>query len=283
MKAIIIAVPGGPEVLKLVQYPDPVLAEGQVLIKVKAAGINRPDIFQRKGNYPAPAGAPQDIPGLEVAGVIEESGSHSTRWKKGDRVCALVGGGGYASLVAVNENHCLPIPSDFNFIEAAALPECLFTVWHNVFQRGNLKQGESLLVHGGSGGIGSFAIKLASALGSDVYATASSDLKCHKCLEWGAKTCFNHHNEDFATALKPIGVDVILDSVGGDYIAKNLSILKPDGRLIFINAVSGANGDFNVFELMHKRITITGSTLRARSAEFKSALAADVEKHVWPL
>ena len=283
MKAVIIAIPGGPEVLKLVEYPDPDPQNGEVLIKVKAAGINRPDIFQRKGNYPAPPGASQDIPGLEVAGTVEALGPGCTRWKKGDSVCALVGGGGYASLIAVNENHCLPVPHDFSFVEAASLPECLFTVWHNVFQRGQLKPGESLLVHGGSGGIGSFAIKLATVLGAIVYATAGSELKCHKCLEWGAKACINYQQEDFEIVLKESGVDVILDMVGGDFVTKNLSLLRPDGRLVFINAVKGSNASFNVFEIMHRRLTITGSTLRARTAEFKSALAHDVELNVWPL
>ncbi len=283
MKAIVIKEPGGPDVLQLRDYPDPVLQAGEVLINVKAAGVNRPDIFQRKGNYAAPPGVVSDIPGLEVSGIVSDLGQGSQRWKIGDRVCALVSGGGYASAIAVDERHCLPLPSNVSFVEGAALPEGLFTVWHNVFQRGLLQPGESLLVHGGSGGVGCIAIKLATESGSRVYATAGSGPKCKACMDWGATACFNYHKEDFATILKNDGVDVILDMVGGDYIEKNLSILRPDGRLVFINAMKGPKGAFNVFDIMQRRLTITGSTLRPRSALFKAELAREIENRIWPM
>jgi NADPH2:quinone reductase len=283
MKAVVIKEPGGPEVLQIQDFPDPVPQAGEVLIDVKAAGVNRSDIFQRKGNYPPPPGVVSDIPGLEVAGIVSDLGQGSQRWKIGDRVCALVSGGGYASTIAVDERHCLPLPVKVSFIEGAALPEGLFTIWHNVFQRGRLQPGESLLVHGGSGGVGCIAIKLATVLGSRVYATASNEFKCKACMDWGASACFNYHKEDFATILKNDGVDVILDMVGGDYIGKNLSILRPDGRLVFINAMKGPNGVFNVFDIMQRRLTITGSTLRPRSALFKAELAGEIENRIWPL
>jgi putative PIG3 family NAD(P)H quinone oxidoreductase len=283
MQAIVITQPGGPEVLKERAWPRPDPAPHEVLIRVKAAGVNRPDVMQRKGGYPAPAGVPANIPGLEVAGIVEACGSEVQRWQPGDAVCALVGGGGYAEYVVADARHCLPVPFNWTMEEAASLPETVFTVWHNVFQRGQLRAGESLLVHGGSSGIGITAIQLARAFGARVYATAGSAHKCGACTELGALRCINYKTEDFAAILEGEGVDVILDMVGGDYTPRNLRILKPDGRLVFINAMQGSRGEFNALLLMQKRLTITGSTLRSRDADFKARLAADIEKHVWPV
>ncbi|MFB9863710.1 NAD(P)H-quinone oxidoreductase [Rufibacter immobilis] len=283
MKAVVISAPGAPEVLQVQERPVPTPEAHQVLVRVKAAGVNRPDVAQRKGNYPPPAGAPADIPGLEIAGVIEACGAHVERWQKGEAVCALLPGGGYAEYVVVDARHCLPLPQDWSFEEAASLPETVFTVWHNVFQRGQLKAGENFLVHGGSSGIGITAIQLAKALGARVFATAGSAEKCRACEELGAERCLNYKTENFEEALQPEGVDVILDMVGGDYLPKNLNLLHPDGRLVFINAMQGAKGEFNVMQVMQKRLTLTGSTLRPRDADFKAALAAEIEQHVWPL
>jgi putative PIG3 family NAD(P)H quinone oxidoreductase len=283
MKAVVITGSGPAEVLKIQERPIPQFSENQVLIEVNAAGVNRPDVAQRRGKYPAPAGYPQDIPGLEVAGIIIECGLAVTRWKPGDLVCALVGGGGYAEYVAAYAGHCLPLPKGWNFAEAASLPETVFTVWHNVFQRGGLSKGEHLLVHGGTSGIGITAIQLAKALGGKVSATAGSSEKCESCLALGAENCINYKTEDFEKVLKGEGVDVVLDMVGGDYIVKNLRLLKKDGRLVFINSSMGSEGSFDVRDLMQRRLTITGSTLRNREPEFKTALAAEVEKNVWPV
>ena len=283
MKAVVISAPGAPEVLQVQERPVPTPEAHQVLVRVKAAGVNRPDVAQRKGNYPPPAGAPADIPGLEMAGVIEACGAHVERWQKGEAVCALLPGGGYAEYVVVDARHCLPLPQGWSFEEAASLPETVFTVWHNVFQRGQLKAGENFLVHGGSSGIGITAIQLAKALGARVFATAGSAEKCRACEELGAERCLNYKTEDFEEALKPEGLDVILDMVGGDYLPKNLNLLKPDGRLVFINAMQGAKGEFSMMQVMQKRLTLTGSTLRPRDADFKAALAAEIEQHVWPL
>jgi NADPH:quinone reductase len=283
MKAIVITAPGAPDVLKLQEKTVPALLSHQVLIKVKAAGVNRPDVAQRKGHYPPPAGAPADIPGLEVAGLVEAFGSEVTRWQPGDAVCALLPGGGYAEYAVVDARHCLPVPTNWTFAEAASLPETIFTVWHNVFQRGNLQPSEAFLVHGGSSGIGITAIQLAKAWGATVYATAGTKEKCRACEALGADQCLNYKTENFAQTLKEKGVDVILDMVGGDYIAKNLDILNPDGRLVFINAMQGAKGEFDIRQIMQKRLTITGSTLRPRDADFKAALTTDIERQVWPL
>ncbi len=283
MKAIIITNPGGPDVLKPAERPIPVPEENEVLIKIKAAGINRPDIAQRQGRYPAPPGAPADIPGLEVSGIIEECGSKVTRWKKGDEVCALLSGGGYAEYVTVPAGQCLPIPEGFSFEQAASLPETMFTVWNNVFQRGALKQGENFLVHGGSSGIGVTAIQLAKAIGATVFATAGTQEKVEACLELGADKCINYKEDDFAKILEDEGVDVILDMIGGDYVPKNIRLLRPDGRMVFINAMKGGEMDLNIRDIMKKRLIITGSTLRNRETFFKSALAEEIEKHVWPL
>ncbi|MCE7068033.1 NAD(P)H-quinone oxidoreductase [Dyadobacter sp. CY326] len=288
MKAIVITQPGEPEVLQIMDREIRQTADNEVLIKIFAAGVNRPDVFQRKGNYPTPAWAPQDIPGLEVAGVVAEVGKSVSKFKIGDQVCALLAGGGYAEYVAVNEGHCLPVPSGFDFVQAASLPETVFTVWHNAFQRGKLISGEHFLVHGGTSGIGITAIQLAKAFGAKVFATAGSADKCEACLALGADICVNYKTEDFEEKLTESGVDVILDMVGGDYIPKNIRLLRNDGRLVIINTMkggkvdSGANGiDFSL--IMKKRLTITGSTLRNRDNDFKTALADEIYKNVWPI
>ncbi|MEO6683259.1 MAG: NAD(P)H-quinone oxidoreductase [Ginsengibacter sp.] len=283
MKAMIITRPGNADVLQIAERSIPVPLDNEVLIKIKAAGINRPDIAQRKGSYPAPPGAPADIPGLEVAGIVEECGKDVKRWKKGDEICALLSGGGYAEYATVAEGQCLPVPKGFTFAEAASLPETVFTVWHNVFQRGALKSGENLLVHGGSSGIGITAIQIATALGSTVFATAGSDTKCKACIELGAKDCINYKEVDFETKLESIGVDVILDMIGGDYVPKNMRLLRPDGRMVFINAMKGSEMNLDIRDIMKKRLSISGSTLRNRSVSFKSALAQEIETTVWPL
>jgi len=283
MKAVIITQPGAPNVLQVQERDTPSPARDQVLIEVKAAGVNRPDTFQRKGNYPAPQGVPHDIPGLEVAGIISRCGENVSRWKSGDRVCALLGGAGYAGYAVASEDHCLPVPDGWNFVQAASLPETVFTVWHNVFQRGRLQSDEHLLIHGGSSGIGITAIQLAKALGSKVSITAGSDAKCASCHELGADQTINYQEVDFEEVLKGEGVDVILDMIGGDYIPKNLRLLKDDGRLVFINAMKGGKAEFNALDIMRRRLVITGSTLRSRSSAFKASLASAVYKHVWPL
>ena len=283
MKAIVISRPGPPDVLQLQDKDKPTPQAHEVLIRIKAAGVNRPDIFQRKGNYPAPDGAPQDIPGLEISGVIETVGSMTSRWKEGDRVCALLAGGGYAEYAVVSEHHCLPLPLDWSYEEAASLPETIFTVWHNVFERGALKSGEHILIHGGSSGIGITAIQLAKAFRVKVSVTAGSEEKCRACRELGADTAINYKIQDFEDMLKADGVDVILEMVGGDYIPKDLRLLKNAGRLVFINAVKGGKGEFNALDIMRRRLTITGSTLRARDDAFKATLTEAVLRHVWPV
>ncbi|MGK6351186.1 NAD(P)H-quinone oxidoreductase [Parapedobacter sp. DT-150] len=283
MQAVVITEYGDAEGLKLRQRPRPEPGVDEVLIKVHAAGINRPDVFQRTGNYPAPAGVVQDIPGLEVAGVVDACGDQVSRWKPGDKVCALVPGGGYAEYAAVNASHCLPVPDGLDFLEAACLPETVFTVWHNVFQRGRLQRGETLLVHGGSGGIGTTAIQLATGFGAQVYATAGSPEKCTFCEQLGAETCINYQEDDFAERLAGKRIDVILDSIGAPYFERHLSLLADEGRLVFINAVGGRLAQVNITALMQRRITLTGSTLRSRDAAFKGALREAVETQVWPL
>lgn len=292
MKAIVITQPGAPEVLQIQEREMPRPTGSEVLIKVYAAGVNRPDVFQRKGNYPPPPGAPQDIPGLEVAGIIEQIGPDVTQWKPGDRVCALLAGGGYAEYALAQASHCLPVPESFGrdgdrFTEAASLPETVFTVWHNVFQRGRLQPGERFLVHGGSSGIGITAIQLAKAFGAEVFTTAGSDEKCAACNALGADISINYKTSDFEVALKPFGADVILDMVGGDYIPKNLRLLREEGRMVFINTMKGGKVkgadevDFGL--VMRKRLTVTGSTLRNRDYAFKAALTSDIRQHVWPV
>jgi NADPH:quinone reductase len=287
MKAIVITQPGGPEVLQLQERPAPSVSAGEVLVKVGAAGVNRPDVAQRKGSYPPPAWTSPDIPGLEIAGTIVETGAGVTRWKVGDKVCALVTGGGYAEYCTVPEGQCLPIPGKLNFVEAASLPETFFTVWSNVFDRGQLKPGETLLVHGGSSGIGVAAIQMAVALGSKVYITAGSDEKCKFCEDLGAERAINYKTENFKEVIKQItnakGVDVILDMVGGDYVANNIKSLADDGRLVMINMMAGKDVTVDLAPVMSKRLTITGSTLRSRDTVFKSAIARKLEEHLWPL
>lgn len=283
MKAIIITQPGGPEVLQLQERSIPSPAANEVLIKIKAAGVNRPDVIQRKGNYAPPSGVPEDIPGLEIAGIVEQCGDAVTTLKNGDPVCALIGGAGYAEYAVAYAAHCLPIPQDFDYIEAASLPETMLTVWHNVFQRGQLKAGENFLVHGGSSGIGITAIQMAKAFGAQVFATAGSKEKCDACISLGADKCINYKQDDFEMVLKPQAIDVILDMIGGDYTEKNLRLLNTDGRLIFINAMKGGKASFDAIDIMRRRLTITGSTLRNRDAAFKAALVAEVHKYIWPI
>jgi NADPH2:quinone reductase len=283
MKAVIITTPGLPKVLAIQEREDPIPAAGEVLIRVHAAGVNRPDIAQRQGNYPAPPGVSTEIPGLEVAGVIEACGPSVKRWKRGDRVCALLSGGGYAELVKVVEGQCLPIPDAMDFSDAAGLPETVFTVWHNVFQRGKLMAGETLLIHGGSSGIGITAIQLAKAFGARVVVTVGSDEKGVACLALGADRYINYKTQDFEAALVGYGINVILDMIGGSYFEKNINLLEADGRLVFINAMDGNIVLLDIRKIMQKRITISGSTLRARDSGFKIALAEEVEKYVWPV
>ena len=287
MKAVVITHPGGPEVLQMQDRPKPSFGPNEVLVKVSAAGINRPDIFQRKGNYPPPAGAPQDIPGLEIAGTIAEVGADVTRWKVGDKVCALITGGGYAEYCNVPEGQCLPVPGNLTFAEAASLPETFFTVWTNVFDRGKLQASESLLVHGGSSGIGVAAIQMATAMGSTVYVTAGSDEKCKFCEDLGAAKAINYNTEDFTPAIAQLtdnkGVNVILDMIGGNYTPGNIQSLAEEGRLVMINTMKGKDVQVDLSQVMRKRLIITGSMLRSREIAFKAAIAQNLEKYIWPL
>ena len=286
MTAIAISEPGGPMVLKPEKRDTPRPGAGEILIRVRAAGVNRPDVLQRKGAYPAPPGA-SDLPGLEVSGEVAALGDGVRRWRVGDAVCALTAGGGYAEYVTVHESNALPLPPGFTFTEAAALPETFFTVWHNVFQRGGLKPGETLLVHGGSSGIGTTAIQLAAALGSTVLATAGSADKCAACEKLGAVRAINYREEDFVAVVKEAtggaGADVILDMVGGDYVQRNYHAAAVEGRIVQIATQGGAVASADFARLMMKRLTHTGSTLRPRTIAFKGEIAAALEAHVWPL
>jgi len=286
MIAIEIREPGEPDVLTAVERPMPTLAGGDVLIKVAAAGVNRPDVFQRRGRYPPPPGA-SDIPGLEVAGTIASVASDVTAFRPGDRVCALVAGGGYAEYCAAPAVQCLPVPRGLDMTAAAAIPETCFTVWTNVFDRGRLRAGESVLIHGGSSGIGTTAIQLASAQGARVFATAGSAEKCAACERLGAERAINYRDEDFAVVVKALtqsrGVDLILDMVGGDYFARNIDALAVEGRLVEIATLHGVKVEMNIQTIMQKRLTVTGSTLRARPVADKGAIASAVHAHVWPL
>lgn len=286
MRAIEISQPGGPEVLQLCERPIPTLGAGEVLIKVHAAGINRPDVFQRKGAYPAPAGA-SDLPGLEVAGEIVSGDLAGSSFAIGDMVCALVAGGGYAEYCAAPLLQCLPIPKNLTATEAAALPETFFTVWSNVFDRAGLSGRETLLVQGGTSGIGVTAIQLAAALGHKVYATAGSDEKCRACEQIGAARAINYKTEDFVQVIQEItaerGVDVVLDMVAGDYVNRELSCLADDGRIVIIALLGGAKSTLDVGAILRRRLTVTGSTLRARSVEFKHAIAQKLLLNVWPM
>jgi NADPH2:quinone reductase len=286
MRAIEITAPGGPEVLRVTQRPLPVPAFNEVLIEVAAAGVNRPDVLQRKGGYPPPPGA-SDIPGLEVAGTIVVTGAGVNERRSGDRVCALVTGGGYAEYVAAPAPQCLPIPRGLTFVEAAGLPETFFTVWVNVFERAGLKDSETLLIHGGSSGIGVTAIQMARAFGHRVLVTAGSPDKCAACEKLGASRAINYRTEDFVAVVKEVtggkGVDVILDMVGGDYVPRELACLADDGRLSLIAFLGGTKAMIDMTDILRRRLTITGSTLRARSVEVKGAIAQVLKQKVWPL
>ena len=286
MTAIKISQPGDPTVLIPTIIPVPLPKTGEVLVKVEAAGINRPDIMQRRGNYPPPKGAP-DTPGLAIAGTIVKISDDIVNWKVGDRVCALVAGGGYAEYCIAPELQCLPIPKSLTIEEAAALPETFFTVWDNVFTRGKLKPGETILIHGGSSGIGTTAIQLASVMGANVITTAGSKKKCEACINLGALAAINYREFDFVEEVDNItkhkGVDIILDIVGGNYVARNLRALSNKGRLIQIAVQSGSKAEIPVHIIMTKQITFTGSTLRPRSVEEKALIKEQLHDKAWPL
>jgi NADPH2:quinone reductase len=286
MRAVEITRPGGPEVLAGAMRPVPAPKTNEILIKVAAAGVNRPDIAQRSGLYPPPPDA-SDLPGLEVAGEVVAVGSSVRSFKPGDKVCALVHGGGYAEYCVAPEVQALPAPKNLSMVEAASLPETFFTVWGNVYERGRLAPGESLLVQGGSSGIGVTAIQMARATGNRVFATAGSDEKCAACVRLGAEKAVNYKTQDFAAEIKAAtggkGVDVILDMVGGDYVPKELKLLAEEGRLVFIAFLRGHKSELDINEVMRRRLTITGSTLRPRSVEFKGYLARSLREKIWPL
>jgi len=286
MLAIEIRTPGGPDVLTPVERPDPVPSDGELLIAVEAAGVNRPDLLQRRGAYPPPPGA-SDLPGLEVAGTVAATGSGVRDWQVGDKVCALLAGGGYATRAVAPALQCLPVPRGLNMVSAAAIPETFFTVWTNLFDRARLRAGETVLIHGGASGIGTTAIQLADARGSRVFATAGSDEKCRACEALGAERGINYRTEDFAEVVLALtqgrGVDVVLDMVGGPYVARNLSILATEGRLSQIAMMGGDAAPVDFRRLLTKRLTITGSTLRPRSPAEKGVIAEALHREVWPL
>jgi NADPH2:quinone reductase len=286
MRAVEVSTPGGPEVLKAVERPVPAPKPHEILIKVAAAGVNRPDVLQRQGHYPVPPDA-SDLPGLEVAGEVAAVGASAKMWKVGDKVCALVHGGGYAEYCVAPEVTALPVPKGLSFIEAASLPETFFTVWGNVYDRAKLAPGESLLVQGGSSGIGVTAIQMAKATGNRVFATAGSDEKCAACVRLGAEKAFNYKTQDWAEGVKAAtggkGVNVILDMVGGDYFPKELKSLADDGRLVFIAFLRGPKTELDINELMRRRLTVSGSTLRPRTVDFKGYLAKNLREKIWPL
>jgi NADPH2:quinone reductase len=286
MTAIAIRAPGGPEMLVPEERPVPAPGAGEILVKVAAAGVNRPDVMQRMGHYPPPKGAPE-IPGLEIAGTVAACGPNVQRWKEGDQVTALVVGGGYAEYCLAHETHALPVPAGLSLIEAAAIPETFFTVWHNAFERGGLRAGETFLVHGGSSGIGTAAIQLAKAFGARVVTTAGSAEKCAACRSLGADVAVNYKSEDFVAATKEAtggtGADVILDMVGGDYIERNYEAAAVEGRIVQIAFQGSPKANVDFRRIMLKRLHHTGSTLRSRSIEDKAAIARAVEQKVWPL
>ncbi|CEJ12272.1 Phthiocerol synthesis polyketide synthase type I PpsC [bacterium YEK0313] len=286
MRHVAVTAPGGPDVLRLEEGPRPEPAPGEVLIRVIAAGVNRPDIRQREGAYPPPPGA-SPIIGLEIAGEVVALGEGVTGWRIGDRACALVAGGGYADYCTAPAPQCLPIPGDLSFVEAAALPETFFTVWVNVFERGGLTAGESILVHGGSSGIGTTAIQLAKAFGARVLATAGGQEKCAFCVALGADAAIDYRSEDFVAAVSTLtegrGVDMVLDMVGGAYANRNLACLAPDGRLVQIATMQGAEAQVDLGRIMRNRLSVTGSTLRPRPVAVKAAIAAALADKVWPL
>ena len=286
MKAVQIRRPGGPEVLEPTERPVPAPKPNEILIKVAAAGVNRPDVLQRSGNYPVPPDA-SDLPGLEVAGEVVAKGDAVSMWRTGEKVCALVHAGGYAEYCVAPEVQALPVPKGLSLAEAASLPETFFTVWGNVYDRGRLAPGESLLVQGGTSGIGVTAIQMAVATGNRVFATAGSDEKCAACLRLGAEKAINYRTQDFAAEIKAAtggkGVNVILDMVGGDYVPKELKCLADEGRLVFIAFLRGSKTELDINELMRRRLTVTGSTLRPRPVEFKGYLARNLREKIWPL
>ncbi|CAN1538472.1 Qor NADPH,quinone reductase and related Zn-dependent oxidoreductases [Burkholderiaceae bacterium] len=289
MHIVEISSPGAPEVLRPAQRPVPQAGVGELLIRVSASGINRPDVLQRTGNYPVPAGA-SDVPGLEVAGVIESGDASALAeagLKIGDRVCALVAGGGYAQFCVAPVGQCLPVPQGLSDVEAASLPETFFTVWSNVFDRARLQAGETLLVQGGSSGIGVTAIQIAKALGAKVIVTAGSDDKCAACVALGADHAINYKTHDFAAEALRLtdgkGVDVVLDMVAGDYVAREVTCMAEDGRLVIIAVQGGIQSEFNAGLVLRRRLAITGSTLRPRPVSFKTAIARNLREHVWPL
>ncbi|MFZ5835147.1 MAG: NAD(P)H-quinone oxidoreductase [Pseudomonadota bacterium] len=286
MRAIAITQPGGPEVLQPVTLPTPTPGPGEVLIEVAAAGVNRPDVMQRQGFYPPPPGAP-DTPGLEVAGTIVQLGAGVTGWAVGDQVCALVAGGGYAQYCLAPGVQCLPVPAGLNMVQAAALPETFFTVWTNLFDGAQLQAGETLLVHGGSSGIGTTAIQMAHAFGARVFATAGSDEKCIVCTQLGAERAINYRTEDFVSVVKQLtadaGVDVVLDMVGGDYVARNIMALAQGGRHVSIAFLQGSKVTLNLLPVLQKRLILTGSGLRPRSIAEKAMIANALLEKVWPL
>ncbi|MBB5214868.1 NAD(P)H-quinone oxidoreductase [Parapusillimonas granuli] len=286
MKAVEISKPGGPEVLVLVDRPMPQPQAGEVLIKVSAAGINRPDVFQRKGNYPPPPGA-SDLPGLEVVGEIVSGDLGDSGLAVGDKVCALLAGGGYAEYCVAPTAQCLPVPKGLSDVEAAGIPETYYTVWSNVFDRGRLSEGETLLVHGGASGIGTTAVQLATAMGHKVYATVGSDERARAVEALGAAQAFNYRTQDFVEEVKNAtggrGVDVILDMVAGSYVNRNINCLADDGRIVIIALLGGAKAELDCSQILRRRLTVTGSTLRPRPVPFKAAIARSLKERVWPL
>jgi putative PIG3 family NAD(P)H quinone oxidoreductase len=286
MTAIGIKTPGGPEALAAEECPVPVPGPTELLVRVRAAGVNRPDVMQRKGQYPPPPGAP-DIPGLEIAGDVVAVGGKVTRWKIGDKICALVAGGGYAEYCVTDEATALPVPKGFSYVEAAALPETFMTVWHNVFERGALKSGDTFLVHGGSSGIGTTAIMLAKQFGATVIATAGSPEKCEACRKLGADVAIDYNKEDFVAGTKEAtgkkGANLILDMIGGDYVDRNFEAAAVEGRIVQIATQKGTKVTADLRRLMLKRLTLTGSTLRARPVSDKAEIARALEAKVWPL
>jgi NADPH2:quinone reductase len=286
MKCIEISKPGGPEVLVVAERPTPSPKANEILVKVAAAGVNRPDVLQRMGKYAPPKDA-SDLPGLEIAGEVSALGSAVTRFKVGDKVCALTHGGGYAEYCVTPEVQALPIPKGLSALEAASLPETFFTVWSNVYDRAHLAPGESLLVQGGSSGIGVTAIQIAAAMGNRVFATAGSDEKCAACVKLGAEKAINYKTGDFGAEVLAAtggkGVNVILDMVGGDYVPRELKCLAEDGRLVFIASLGGVKAEIDIFEIQRRRLVITGSTLRPRPEAFKGAIARSLKEKIWPL
>lgn len=286
MTAIEIAESGGPEVLRPVERPVPAPEAGEILIAVAAAGVNRPDIAQRRGLYPPPPGA-SDLPGLEVAGTVAAVGAGVTRWKEDDSVCALIAGGGYAEYAVAPAPQVLPVPNGLDMIQAAGIPETFFTVWTNVFDRGRLTAGESILIHGGSSGIGTTAIQLARAFGATAYVTVGNGEKAAFCEKLGAAKAINYRDQDFVEEIKSLtdgaGVDVVLDMVGGDYLARNIRVLRADGRIVQIALMAGSKGELDLGRVMTRRLTVTGSTLRPRPVAQKGEIADSLRQHVWPL